>query len=145
MKLTRDRAAAAALAALGALAWWAALAFPAGSLAQPGPGFVPRLLAALLVAVAALLFFQKSEPGERLFPELRITLVIVILLAAATFALERAGYRLTVALFLFVFLAVVERRPILLSSLLSIGFALASFYLINDVLRVPLPLNRWGW
>jgi hypothetical protein len=145
LKLTRDRAAAAALAALGALAWWAAAAYPAGSLAQPGPGFVPRLLAGLLFVVSAVLMVVSPGKGETRFPEIRITLVIVLLLGAATFALERAGFRATVAAFLFLFLAMVERRPVWLSALLSIGFSLASFYLVNDVLRVPLPLNRWGW
>jgi hypothetical protein len=145
LKLTRDRAAAAALAALGAWAWWAAAAYPAGSLAQPGPGFVPRLLAALLFAFSVVLIVVSSGKGETRFPELGITLLIVLLLGAATFALERVGYRVTVTAFLFFFLAIVERRPVWLSALLSIGFSLASFYLINDVLRVPLPLNRWGW
>ena len=42
-----------------------------------------------------------------------------------------------------------DGRPLLsftgLALILSGGFALGSFYLINDVLRVPLPLGRWGW
>ena len=75
----------------------------------------------------------------------RITAVIVLLLGAATFALERAGYRATFFVFLLVVLAAVERRPPWLSILLSGGFALGSFYLINTVLRVPLPVSRWGW
>lgn len=128
-------------------AYWAALAYPAGSLAQPGAGFVPRLLAVLLVFAALGLLVHGGSPARLLDTDLAdfpITMVIVLLLGAATFALERAGYRATVFLFLLVFLAAVERRTLWLSILLSGGFALGSFYLINDVLRVPLPVSRWG-
>ena len=107
---------------------------------------MPRLLAVLLIAAALLLMVQKSRPARALdLSDARITAVIVLLLGAATFALERAGYRATVFVFLLVVLAAVERRPPWLSILLSGGFALGSFYLINTVLRVPLPVSRWGW
>jgi hypothetical protein len=106
---------------------------------------VPRLLAALLFLCSVSLFAFGRSGTQTRFPELGIAALIALLLAAATFALERAGYRTTVALFLLVFLAGVERRPGWLSLVLSVGFALGSFYLINNVLRVPLPLNRWGW
>jgi hypothetical protein len=109
---------------------------------------VPRLLAILLIAAAFALFVHGGSPAglrDTDFADLKISLVILVMLGAATFALERAGYRLTVCAFLLVVLVAVERRPAWLSAILSGGFALGSFYLINDVLRVPLPLGRWGW
>jgi hypothetical protein len=134
------------LLALGAGAYWAVLAYPAGTLAQPGPSFVPRLLAVLLIA-GALALFVHGGSAARLqdadFSDLGITLLIVALLAAATFALERAGYRVTVFGLLAIFLAAVERRPLWLSLLLAAAFALGSHHLINDVLRVPLPAGTW--
>jgi Tripartite tricarboxylate transporter TctB family len=146
--VTRDRAAALVLIALAGGAYWAASAYPAGTLAQPGAGFVPRLLAALLAVAAAAILAQSARrvaSAPLVVTDLPITLLIVVLLGAATFALERLGYRITLAGLLFVFLAIVERRPLWLSALLSLGFALGSFYVINDVLRVPLPMSRWGW
>jgi len=148
MHFTRDRMAALALLLLGCGAYWAASAYPVGSLAQPGPGFVPRLLAALLAAGSAALMLHGGAAArlrEIDFSDGTITLVIVALLSAGAFALERAGYRATLAGLLFVFLGVVERRSPWVSALLSVGFALGSFYVINDVLRVPLPMSRWGW
>jgi hypothetical protein len=109
---------------------------------------VPRLLAVLLIAAAFALFVHGGSPARLVDTKLAdfpITTLIVLLLAAATFALERAGYRATMFAFLLLFLVAVERRPAWLSAILSGGFALGSFYLINDVLRVPLPLGRWGW
>jgi hypothetical protein len=148
MNFTRDRVAALALLFLGCGAYWAATPYPIGSLAQPGPGFVPRLLAALLAAGAAALLLHGGAAArlrEIDFSDVPITVVIVALLSAGAFALERAGYRPTLAGLLFLFLAVVERRPLWLSVLLAVGFALGSFYVINDVLLVPLPMSRWGW
>lgn len=106
---------------------------------------MPRLLAALLFLSALGLFAARPAGSQAAFPELKIALIIAFALGAAAFALERAGYRMTVAGFLFLFLAVVERRPVWLSAVLSAAFAIASFYLINDVLRVLLPTSRWGW
>lgn len=145
--MTRDRAAALVLLALAAGAYWAAAAYPAGTLAQPGPAFVPRLLAALLALAALALLVQGGAASFKQLhlADLPITVVIVLLLGAATFALERLGYRITLAGLLLMFLAAVERRPLWLSVLLAAGFSLASFYLVNDVLRVPLPMSRWGW
>jgi putative tricarboxylic transport membrane protein len=145
--LTRDRTAALVLFALAAGAYWAGSSYPSGTLAQPGPGFVPRLLAALLIVAAIALFIggKAARLPDIGFADLPIMLIIVLLLGAATLALERAGYRATVFLFLLVFIAAVERRPLWLAILLSGGFAAGSFYVINTLLRVPLPLSRWGW
>jgi len=107
---------------------------------------VPRLLAVLLVLAALGLLVHAGSPARLVDTNLAdfpITTLIVLLLAAATFALERAGYRATMFAFLLLFLVAVERRPAWLSAILSGGFALGSFYLINDVLRVPLPAGTW--
>jgi len=75
------------------------------------------------------------------------TRAIVILTAclAATFALERIGYRLTVIALLVFFLGVLERRRPLPVALVALGFSLASFYVVGDLLHVPLPRSPWGF
>ena len=148
MKLSRDRCAAAVLLVAAAGAMWASTAYPLGTLAEPGPGLVPLLFSSVLAAGSALLLAIGGTPhalSARDFADLPITLVIIALLGAAALALEPAGYRATACGLLFAFIAVVERRPWWLAALLAAGFALASFYVINDLLRVPLPVNGWGW
>ncbi|MGH8617515.1 MAG: tripartite tricarboxylate transporter TctB family protein [Burkholderiales bacterium] len=148
MHLTRDRAAALALAACAATALWAARRYPFGTLAEPGPGLVPLLLAALLLAGALGLAVHggaATRLREVRLNDLPLALLLLALMGVATFALERIGYRATAAGFLFALLAVVERRPWWIAALLAGGFALGSFWVVNNLLRVPLPVNDWGW
>ncbi|MNC90119.1 Tripartite tricarboxylate transporter TctB family protein [compost metagenome] len=65
--------------------------------------------------------------------------------AAAAFALEPLGYRITIIALLIFFLGAVERRPPLVVGLVAIGFGFVSFYVIGDLLHVPLPRSRWGF
>jgi len=148
MPLTRDRAAALALAVAAGVALWAARRYPFGTLAEPGPGLVPLLLAALLLAGAVGLAVHggaATRLREVRLADLPLALVLLALMGVATLALEHAGYRATAGGFLFVLLAVVERRPWWIAALLAGGFALGSFWVVNNLLRVPLPVNGWGW
>jgi Na+/phosphate symporter len=71
--------------------------------------------------------------------------VILIACGAATFALERIGYRLTVIALLIFFLGVLERKRPLPVALVALGFSFASYYIVGDLLRVPLPRSPWGF
>ena len=146
--ICRDRAAGLALAAAGGIAIWAARSFPVGSLAEPGPALVPLLIAGLFTA-GALALALHGGANVRLaainLTDLPLAIVLLALMGAATLALEPAGYRATAGGFLFVLIAVVERRPWWIAALLAGGFALGSFWVVNNLLRVPLPVNGWGW
>lgn len=148
MRMTRDRAAAFALAACAAAALWAARSYPFGTLAEPGPGLVPSLLAVLLLAGAVALALHGGAAAtlrDLRLADLPLAVVLLVLMGIATFALEHAGYRATAGGLLFVLLAAVERRPWWIAALLAGGFALGSFWVVNNLLRVPLPVNGWGW
>ena len=43
------------------------------------------------------------------------------------------------------FLLGIERRNPLVAVAVAAAVAFGAFYLINDVLRVPLPVGPWGW
>ena len=142
-----DQAAGAAIAAFGLYVAWAAREYPFGTLAEPGPGYLPFVLALTLAAFGMVLALRGSVVGAaravRLddFPH---ALLLLAVLSAAAFGIERAGFRVTVAAMLLFLLAVVERRNVVVSCVLAAAMALGSFHLINDVLRVPLPTGPWG-
>lgn len=143
-----DQIAGAVITAFGLYVAWAAREYPFGTLAEPGPGYLPFVLAMVLAAFGALLAVRGravSTDRQVRFDDLPHALLLLAVLSAAAYAIERAGYRVTVALMLVFLLAVVERRSVIMSALLAAAMALGSFYLINNVLRVPLPVGAWGF
>jgi len=145
--LTTDRVAGGAIVLVGAIALWQSLQLPLGSLRQPGPAYMPALLAVLLmlfgIAVAALGGATGAFSAVA-WTEWRHALAIFGACAFAAVALERLGYRLTMGLVLAFLLGVVERKHPLLTVALAVGVAGGSFFLFNTVLRVPLPRGPLG-
>ena len=126
---------------------WENRAYPLGTLQEPGPGYLPLLLAIFIGAMGLLvaLWGGKSAPLASIkWPEAMRAVVILVACGVGGFALERIGYRLTVTVLLVFFLGVVERRRPLPVALVSIGFAFVSYYIVGDLLHVPLPRSPWG-
>jgi hypothetical protein len=126
---------------------WQNRAYPLGSLQDPGPGYVPLLLAIFLgfigLTIAAL--GGRSGPVRDIrWPEARRAALILLVCACGAFALERIGYRLTVVALLLVFLGLIERKRPLAVAAVAIGFAFASYFLFATLLKVQLPRSPWG-
>lgn len=147
-KLRNDQLSGLMLLALGAFVGWQNRTYPLGSLQEPGPGYVPMLIAAFLGVMGLLIALQgrASKPvAEMEWPEGKRALVILAACAVATYALEPIGYRITIFALLIFFLGVLERKNPLTVATVSIAFSLLSFYFIGDLLRVPLPRGLWGF
>ena len=145
--LTTDRAAGGALALLALVVIWESRKLPLGSLYNPGPAYMPVLLALILlilgVAIAAV--------GARAtlvraigWHEWRHAAAIFGACAFAALALERLGYRLTVLVVIVFLVGVVERKNLALTALVALGMAFGSFFLFDTLLRVPLPRGPLG-
>jgi len=146
--LSSDRFSGLLLLALACYMVWENRAYPIGTLQEPGPGYVPLLLAVFFGLTGVLIALRggKSAPFASIrWTETKRAVVILAACGVAVFALERIGYRLTVIALLVFFLGVIERRRPLPVALVSLGFAFASYYVIGDLLRVPLPRSPWGF
>jgi|LNFM01.2.fsa_nt_gb putative tricarboxylic transport membrane protein len=146
--LKSDRVSGLVLLALAGLIAWLNREFPLGTLADPGPGYVPLLLAVGLGVIGllvALLGGRSEALRDIRWTEARRAAVILVACVALTFALERIGYRLSVFAFLVFFLGVVERKKPLAVVLVATGFSLASFHVVAILLGVPLPRGPWGF
>jgi putative tricarboxylic transport membrane protein len=146
--LRSDQISGLMLLALALYVWWENRAYPLGSLQEPGPGYVPLLIALFLGAMGLLiaLWGAKSTPLAAMrWPEATRAAVIVTACAIGTFALEHIGYRLTMIALLIFFLGVLERKRPLPVVLVATGFGFISFYVIGDLLKVPLPVSPWGF
>lgn len=146
--LRSDQFSGLMLVALALYVGWANREFPVGTLAEPGPGYLPLALALFLGAMGLLIALWGGSSralASMKWPELTRAVVILAACAVATLALERVGYRLTIIALLIFLLGVVERRRPLPVALASLGFGFASFYVVADLLHVPLPRSPWGF
>jgi len=148
MTLRNDQLSGLTLTALAIFAWWQNRAYPLGSLQEPGPGYTPLLIAIFLGAIGLLIALRgaQSPPVKEVaWPEAKRAAIILVACGVATYALEGIGYRLTIAGLLVFFVGVLERKSPIAVVAVAIGFSLISFWLLNDVLRVPLPRGPGGW
>jgi putative tricarboxylic transport membrane protein len=148
--LTIDRAAGAGLAllALGVIEETWRLRLPLGSLHDPGPGYAPVLLALILLVFGvalALLGPNAARFGALGWTEWRHAAAILGACAFAALALERLGFRLTVAVMVGFLVGLVERRGLVVTAVLMVAFAFGTFMLFDTLLRVPLPRGPRGF
>jgi hypothetical protein len=145
--LTTRRAAGAILVLIGALALWEGLRFPLGTLARPGPAYMPALLSLVLVAFGLVMALAR-DGGPRLatldWSDTRHAAGILAVCVFIALTLERLGWRAAVAVALLALFGGLERRGIVFTLVLTAVIAVGSFYLFNTVLNVPLPRGRFG-
>ena len=145
--MTVDRVAGVALVLVGLVTIWESRAFPLGSLHRPGPAYMPVLLAVLLIVFGVAVFAMGRRGrllGEIGWPEWRHAVAIFAACAFAAWALERLGYRITMAIVVAFLLLGLERKSWALGLGLTIVMAWGSFYLFDTLLRVPLPRGPFG-
>jgi hypothetical protein len=146
--LRNDQFSGLVLLALALYVGWANRAYPVGTLQEPGPGYVPMLLAVFMGAIGLLIALggrRSPALASVKWPEAARAAIILCVCAVGAFALERIGYRVTVIALLVFFLGVLERKRPLQVVLVSVGFGLVSYYVVGDLLRVPLPRSPWGF
>lgn len=145
--LTTDRVAGGALVLLALFTLWESRLLPLGSLRNPGPAYMPVALAALLLVFGVLLVMvggKASKIATVGWSEWRHAVAIFAVCAFAAWALERLGYRATIAVSLGFLLGIVERKGIVFTVVFSLALALGTFLLFDTLLRVPLPRGPFG-
>jgi tripartite tricarboxylate transporter TctB family protein len=123
------------------------LRLPLGTLANPGPAYVPTVLAVILLAAGVLIVTLGRDTATLAgagWREWRHTFAILAGCGFVAFALERLGYRLTMALACAFFLEVVERKGLVATLLFAIGMAAGTYFLFDTLLRVQLPRGPYG-
>jgi putative tricarboxylic transport membrane protein len=148
LRLRNDQVSGFVLFAIALFVIWQNRSYPLGSLEEPGPGYTPLIVAVFLGVVGLVIALSgaRTQPlAEMTWSGATRAWLILAACAAATYALEPLGYRITILALLVFFLGVLERRRPLPVIFVSVGFSLLSFYIIGTLLRVPLPLGPFGW
>jgi putative tricarboxylic transport membrane protein len=145
--VTTDRVAGAALVLLALVVIWESRRLPLGSLRNPGPAYMPVVLALVLLGFGSLLLVLAGNARAMAcvgWHEWRHAAAIIGVCVFAALALERLGFRVTIAVALAFLLRVVERKGSIFSVGLSIAVAAGAFLLFDTLLRVPLPRGPLG-
>lgn len=146
--MTTDRLSGGVLVLFALLVIWESRRLPLGTFRQPGPAFVPILLALLLLifGIFVVLTARRAQLLSSIrWTEWRHAVAILAASVFSVFAMERLGYRLTVLIVLIFLVKLVEKRGWLLSLGFALGLSFGSFFLFYTILRVPLPEGPLGF
>jgi hypothetical protein len=146
--MTTDRVSGTVLVLFALLVIWESRHLPLGTFRQPGPAYVPVVLAILLLIFGVFLVLTAGRAplfSSITWTEWRHAVAILGASIFAIFAIERLGYRLTVLLVLVFLVKLVEKRGWLVSLAFALSFSFGSYFLFYTILRVPLPEGPLGF
>jgi hypothetical protein len=130
MTLRADHVAGIFFICFGILVFALSGDLPFGTLSSPGAGMMPKLVAGLMIVLAAVIIASGGN-SQRLaeidWSDRWHALLVVLITAAGIFAYQPLG-----------FLVVVERRNVLIAAAYSIGLTLFAYWLFGKALKAPL-------
>ena len=141
MTIRSDYVAGGAFIALGILVFAIGSDLPFGSMSAPGAGMMPKLMAALMMAFAAVIILRASEsaPFATIDWSDRAHAVLLVLITAIAVACYRPlGFLITMAALVFALLVVVERRSLVPAAIYSVALTLFAYWLFGKALKSPL-------
>jgi hypothetical protein len=147
MMLRADHVAGVALVLAGFLVFALSGDLPFGSLAFPGAGFLPKLIATAIIAMGALLALGAAQSPafrELGWGDLKHGGRVVAITAVAALLYERLGFGITLAAMMFALLVLVERKRVVPAALYSLGVVAFAYVLFTE-LRAPIPLGPFGF
>src|SRR6266542_1079999 len=142
------RVSGSALVFVSLLVIWESRRLPLGTFRQPGPAYIPILLALLLLLFGvSLAVTARRAPllSSLSWTEWRHALAILAACIFAVLGMERLGYRVTVLVVLIFLVKIMEKFGWALTVSFALLVALGSFYLFHTILRVPLPQGPLGF
>ena len=148
MTFRSDHVAGAAFVGFGLFILAFSGPLPFGRLAMPGAGFLPNLLAWLLIGLGALLFVRASESaplGDLDWSDLTHALSVIAVASAAILLYTQLGFLLTMFAMLICLIVLVERRNPIRAGLYSLFVVVVAFGLFSKILRAPLPSGPFGF
>lgn len=145
--VTIDRISGGLLALFALWVIWQSRNLPFGTFRNPGPAYMPVLLASILLLFGVVIACRGGK-AERLksirWKEIFHAIAVVAACVFAAVGMERLGYRLTVFFVAAVLLKAIERKGWLLTVSVAVALAFGTFYVFHTVLRVPLPFGPLG-
>lgn len=148
MKLRADHVAGAAFVVFGALIIALSSDLPSGHLSMPGSGFLPKIIAVLMMIFgAALVIRGKESPAfaELGWSDLPHAAQVVVIAAIGISLYTVLGFLITLILMVSAILIVIERRNPLRAVPYAGAIVLVTYLGFEYMLKTPLPNGPWGF
>jgi len=148
MKLRADHIAGAFFVAVGLVVAALSSDLPVGRLSMPGAGFLPMIVAVLIVVLGGSLFLRARE--SEAFVEIewddgRHALQVIVITAVSVSLYITLGYVVTMILMMVALTVVIERRNMLRAGAYCVGVVLVTHITFAHVLKAPLPPGVLGY
>jgi hypothetical protein len=148
MTLRADHVAGAAFVLFGVLIIALSGDLPTGQLSMPGSGFLPKIIAVLLMIFgAALVIRGKESPAfaELGWSDLTHAAQVVAIAAIGIALYTVLGFLATLILMVSAILIVIERRDPLRAATYALVIVSITYLGFEYVLKTPLPNGPWGF
>jgi putative tricarboxylic transport membrane protein len=149
MTLRSDHVAGAAFAAFGLLIIAASGDLPFGRLSMPGAGFMPNLVAGLMMLFGVLLVLRAGRESAPLsdihWSDIGHAVPVIVITGAGIALYTWLGFICTMVAMMLALLVLVEHRNVVRAGLYSLIIVLLAFGLFDKFLRAPLPLGPFGF
>jgi uncharacterized membrane protein SirB2 len=148
MGLRADHVAGAAFVAFGLLVIALSGDLPFGDLAMPGAGFMPMLIAVLLIVCGIALMLRARESAQFTainWSDAKHAALVVAISAVAIALYERLGFGITMVLLMMGLLVIIERRNMVRAAIFSIAVTAITLTAFQYVLQTPLAEGPFGF
>jgi hypothetical protein len=141
MNLRSDHIAGGFFIALGLLVLFLGWDLPFGRISAPGAGMLPKFLASLMIAFAAIIMVTGGDSeklGSIPWGDWSHAALIVVIAGAGTFLYPRLGFLVTMSLIVFGLVVLVERKNVFAAAAYAILLTLFAYGLFGIALKAPL-------
>jgi putative tricarboxylic transport membrane protein len=120
---------------------------PTGTLSLPGSGFMPKILAVLMIFFGLVLALRAGESNAFAtvpWLDAKHAAMVIAITAIGAALYEWLGFLTTNILLMFALLVVIERRRLLPAAVYSVGVVGATYVLFVYLLKTPLQTGPFG-
>jgi len=147
MTLRADHVAGAFFVGVGLLVIALSGDLPTGTLSLPGSGFMPKIIAVLMIFFGLVLALRAGESNPFAtvpWLDAKHAAMVIAITAIGAALYEWLGFLTTNILLMFALLAVIERRRLLPAAVYSVGVVGITYVLFVYLLKTPLQTGPFG-
>ena len=148
MNIRADHVAGAVFVAFGLLIIAMSGDLPTGGLSMPGSGFLPKIVATLLIVFGGALILRgkESEPFSAIsWGDLPHAAKVVAITAVGIALYTKLGFLFTLIAMIAAILIIIERRNPVRAAIYAAAIVTFAFVGFEYVLKTPLPNGPWGF